>query len=273
MSKYPSAAEINALPLPLRDYIHDLETGCDPAGVLMELALTKDHVAALEVAIQQTRAKAFDDAARAECEMCAANMELVEGTDPVLVWKDGAWVDGGRQPTFHHRIPDMGGLWACLARKIRALDAQGHVGDSLRVPQDATSGVSKIFGAMPDLPDPSAEPDRAFLGGDKWGASSGGKPCGHHETNPCGCPDPSTVMTVTCATCGAPVVPGTEALHVCKPTRTAPRYVCPMKRPSGEPKNCGECKRNGRNEPGECYCCGAKLIPSTAPTTSKEPKP
>lgn len=245
MSKYPSAAEINALPLPLRDYIHDLETGCDPAGVLMELALTKDHVAALEVAIQQTRAKAFDDAARAECEMCAANMELVEGTEPVLVWKEGVWVDGGRQSTFHHRIPDMGGLWACLARKIRALDAQGHVGDSLRVPQDATSGVSKIFGAMPDLPDPSAATERVvFLAGDKWGASSGGKPCGHHETNPCGCVTPAT-----------------------------PKYVCPMKRPSGEPKNCGECKRNGRNEPGECYCCGAKLIPSTAPTTSKEPKP
>lgn len=47
-----------------------------------------------------------------------------------------------------------------------------------------------------------------------------------------------------------------------------PKYVCPMKRPSGAPKNCGECKRNGQDKPGECYCCGATLI--LAPLTSDE---
>lgn len=44
---------------------------------------------------------------------------------------------------------------------------------------------------------------------------------------------------------------------------TTPKYVCPMKRPSGEPKNCGECKRNRRDKPGACYCCGAALVPTT----------
>ena len=33
----PTPANINALPEPLRGYIHDLETVCDPAGDMREL--------------------------------------------------------------------------------------------------------------------------------------------------------------------------------------------------------------------------------------------
>ena len=33
----PTPTNINALPEPLRDYIHDLETVCDPAGDVREL--------------------------------------------------------------------------------------------------------------------------------------------------------------------------------------------------------------------------------------------
>ena len=51
----PTAAAINALPGPLRQHIHDLETRCDPAGAVAELTLMGDqnqmlqaHVAALD---------------------------------------------------------------------------------------------------------------------------------------------------------------------------------------------------------------------------------
>lgn len=56
-----------------------------------------------------------------------------------------------------------------------------------------------------------------------------------------------------------------EADLAIMPSPSKPKYVCPMKRPSGAPKNCGMCRSNGRDEPGECYCCGADLIPSAAP--------
>jgi len=53
---------------------------------------------------------------------------------------------------------------------------------------------------------------------------------------------------------------------------TTPKYVCPMKRPSGAPKNCQLCRKMGSETPGECDCCGAALIPSAAPLPEKEPK-
>ncbi len=37
----PTPRCVNALPDPVRRYIHDLETRCDPAGDLRELILTK----------------------------------------------------------------------------------------------------------------------------------------------------------------------------------------------------------------------------------------
>ncbi len=46
----PTSANINALPDPLRRYIHDLETRCDPAGDIAALAiLTDQHEAALKL--------------------------------------------------------------------------------------------------------------------------------------------------------------------------------------------------------------------------------
>lgn len=44
----PTAAAINALPAPLRRYIHDLETRCDPAGDVQRLALAQDTARGLE---------------------------------------------------------------------------------------------------------------------------------------------------------------------------------------------------------------------------------
>lgn len=43
----PTADNINALPEPLRRYIHDIETNCDPAGIIRENILVKDENAML----------------------------------------------------------------------------------------------------------------------------------------------------------------------------------------------------------------------------------
>lgn len=55
---YPTPAYINALPFPLRRYIHDLETRCDPAGDVRALALTRDENAALQALIVEQRGQA-----------------------------------------------------------------------------------------------------------------------------------------------------------------------------------------------------------------------
>lgn len=43
----PTAENINALPEPIRNYIHLLETRADPAGELRELVLLRDQMALL----------------------------------------------------------------------------------------------------------------------------------------------------------------------------------------------------------------------------------
>lgn len=47
----PTAANINALPQPLRDYIHKLETHMDPAHTLQQVAALQDQVAELQAAV------------------------------------------------------------------------------------------------------------------------------------------------------------------------------------------------------------------------------
>jgi hypothetical protein len=44
----PTTENINALPGPIRKYIHDVETRCDPTGLVQENTVLKDTVAALE---------------------------------------------------------------------------------------------------------------------------------------------------------------------------------------------------------------------------------
>lgn len=52
----PSAESINALPQPLRSYIHDLETRCDPAGDVAALAITREQVRQLSEITKGLRA-------------------------------------------------------------------------------------------------------------------------------------------------------------------------------------------------------------------------
>jgi hypothetical protein len=51
----PTAAAINALPLPLRRYIHDLETMADPAGLVQENYELRLQAAAVEAMVERLR--------------------------------------------------------------------------------------------------------------------------------------------------------------------------------------------------------------------------
>jgi hypothetical protein len=49
----PDPEHINAVPQPVRKYVHDLMTNADPAGMVAENTLLRDTVAVLEVPIRE----------------------------------------------------------------------------------------------------------------------------------------------------------------------------------------------------------------------------
>jgi len=52
----PTPENANALPEPVRKYIHDLETRCDPAGDVRTIAILRENVRALEAKLAEERA-------------------------------------------------------------------------------------------------------------------------------------------------------------------------------------------------------------------------
>lgn len=50
-----NAAEINALPQRLRNYIHDLETRCDPSGDVQTIAILRDQVNELQAEVNELK--------------------------------------------------------------------------------------------------------------------------------------------------------------------------------------------------------------------------
>jgi hypothetical protein len=51
----PTAENINTLPNPVKQYIHDLETNADPAGTIQDLALLKDQTKQLDAMIARLK--------------------------------------------------------------------------------------------------------------------------------------------------------------------------------------------------------------------------
>ncbi len=51
----PTAENINALPEGIRNYVHLLETRCDPAGDVQALILARENVAALTIKVVEVR--------------------------------------------------------------------------------------------------------------------------------------------------------------------------------------------------------------------------
>lgn len=54
----PTPANINALPKLIRNYIHDLETICDPAGMVAENVILREDLKALGVLYEERRVDA-----------------------------------------------------------------------------------------------------------------------------------------------------------------------------------------------------------------------
>lgn len=50
----PTSENINALPEPVRKYIHDLQNNCDPSGLVQDVALLKETVAGMKLMLDET---------------------------------------------------------------------------------------------------------------------------------------------------------------------------------------------------------------------------
>ena len=55
----PTAENINALPDPVRKYIHDLETNADPAGIIRENTIARDTVQSFEAWVNDLQAGCY----------------------------------------------------------------------------------------------------------------------------------------------------------------------------------------------------------------------
>lgn len=53
----PTAENINALPEPVRAYIHDLISNCDPSGNVATIAILRDSVEALLKQVEELKKK------------------------------------------------------------------------------------------------------------------------------------------------------------------------------------------------------------------------
>jgi hypothetical protein len=51
----PTVDNINALPKPIKSYIHDLVSECDPANLVRENVMLREQVAALQIKIMDLK--------------------------------------------------------------------------------------------------------------------------------------------------------------------------------------------------------------------------
>lgn len=75
----PTAANVNALPEPVRRYIHDIETRCDPAGDVAALTLARDQIRQLEASNRQLRDARSATPSR-ECPYCTSDNPAIRTT-------------------------------------------------------------------------------------------------------------------------------------------------------------------------------------------------
>ena len=92
----PTAANINRLPYPVRAFIHDLETRCDPAGDVRALIVARDTARALEVELARMRA----EVAGAEAELARLKGALRQNNlrGMLLHLLDGQWARISSRP-------------------------------------------------------------------------------------------------------------------------------------------------------------------------------
>lgn len=75
-----TAEEINLLPEKVRDYIHNLETNCDPAGNLKTIAALNENIKSLNVKLNNKRYE------RKTAIMAAiiSNPNIIKGSDRLV---------------------------------------------------------------------------------------------------------------------------------------------------------------------------------------------
>jgi hypothetical protein len=95
----PTAENINTLPAPIRDYIHQLETNADPAGIVRENTLAKDISRALCTEITSLRQQVAELEARLSAyrEALEACIPHIEGT---IAWMETTVIDYGDSPYY-----------------------------------------------------------------------------------------------------------------------------------------------------------------------------
>jgi hypothetical protein len=55
----PTTENINNLPKPLRRFVHDLQSNCDPAGMIRENICLKENLAALQCRIEELESRLY----------------------------------------------------------------------------------------------------------------------------------------------------------------------------------------------------------------------
>ena len=78
----PIPNAVNALPEPLRRYIHDLETRYDPAGDVAALTLLRDQVSQLQIHATEQEVKGYEQALEIIPEGTSSHDEVQAMTDP-----------------------------------------------------------------------------------------------------------------------------------------------------------------------------------------------
>lgn len=110
----PTAENVSDLPFPLRKYIHDLETVCDPAGMVRENIIMKDTIAALEL-------KALDqkDHMIAPDDPDLREFETNIGYEIEILWESGTpqHVQKSLERIYMKKELD---LFICIPRKFAA---------------------------------------------------------------------------------------------------------------------------------------------------------
>lgn len=109
----PTPANINALPKPIRDYIMNLETNCDPAGTLHQNVFLQDQIDGLQVMYNKLKGKVVD---------LDENWQLV----PKFVTKEmrvGAWASAAEiRPNIKSMLDTM---WADLLKHAPPYPSEG----------------------------------------------------------------------------------------------------------------------------------------------------
>ena len=76
----PTPKNINALPEPVREYIHNLEANADPAGTVRGLAIARDTIRALEASNRMLR----DDKVDVELDKDVKKNRLIGAIDDLI---------------------------------------------------------------------------------------------------------------------------------------------------------------------------------------------